>query len=597
MVEPPSGENFLDVASSLSGKRWRARASDARIGMALAQRLELPEILGRVLTARGVSLEEADAFLEPTLRKLLPNPSHLKDMDVAAARLADAIRNGEAVAVFGDYDVDGATSSALLERFFRSLGASLRVYIPDRRKEGYGPTAAALQKLRNEGASLVVTVDCGATAFSALEAASAAGLDVIVVDHHIGEPRLPPALAVVNPNRLDETSPHRQLAAVGVTYLLVIAVNRCLRKAGFYATRNEPDLLQWLDLVALGTVCDVASLTGVNRAFVVQGLQFAAKRGNPGIAALADVAKVEMRPTAYHLGFALGPRVNAGGRVGEASLGARLLATEDVVEARELAAHLDVLNMERRQIEADVQEQAIAQIETAGEIGHIAFAAGADWHPGVVGIVASRLKERYGRPAFVAAIEDGRVSGSGRSVPGVDLGSAVLAARQAGLIEKGGGHAMAAGFTASVDALPELRAFLDARLGEALTRIGFVPSLGFDGVLTPAAATPEFVALLERLSPFGAGNAEPRFAFADARIVFSDIVGADHVRCTITDAQGNGRVKGISFRSADTPLGQALLDRGGLALHLAGHLRVDRWQGRESVQLFIEDVAPARPAG
>lgn len=596
MVEPPSGENFLGVERSLSGKRWRTRLADARIGMALAQRLGLPEILGRVLAARDISLEAADAFLNPTLRKLLPDPSHLRDMDVAAARLADAICNGEAVAVFGDYDVDGATSSALLERFFRSLGMPLRVYIPDRRKEGYGPNAAALQRLGDEGARLIVTVDCGATAFSALEAASAAGLDVIVVDHHIGEPALPKALAVINPNRLDETSPHRQLAAVGVAYLLIVAVNRRLRETGFYAKRDEPNLMQWLDLVALGTVCDVASLTGVNRAFVVQGLKVAARRGNPGIAALADVAKMATSPTAYHLGFLLGPRVNAGGRVGASSLGARLLATDDPIEAGEIAAHLDGLNAERREIEASVLEQAAAQIDAAGETGSVVFAAAADWHPGVVGIVASRLKERYGRPAFVAAIENGHASGSGRSVPGVDLGSAVLAARQAGLIEKGGGHAMAAGFTATVESLPELQRFLDARIGKALTRIGYVPSLGFDGALTTKAATPEFVGLLERLSPFGAGNSEPRFAFTNARVVFSEIVGTDHVRCAITDAGGD-RVKAIAFRSADTPLGRALLDRGGVGLHLAGHLRADRWQGRETVQLFIEDGAPARPEG
>ncbi len=597
MVEPPSGENFLGVERSLSGKRWRVRLGDARTGMALAQRLGLPEILGRVLAARGVALADADAFLEPSLRKSLPDPSHLKDMDLAAGRLADAIRNGEAVAVFGDYDVDGATSSALLERFFRSLGAALRVYIPDRQKEGYGPNAPALKRLYEEGARLVVTVDCGATAFSALEEAAAVGLEVIVVDHHIGEPGLPKALAVINPNRLDETSPHRQLAAVGVAFLLAVAVNRRLREAGFFKERPEPDLLQWLDLVALGTVCDVASLTGINRAFVVQGLKVAARRANAGIAALADVAQLETRASAYHLGFQLGPRVNAGGRVGEASLGARLLATEDAIEAKEIAEHLDRLNAERKEIEARVLEAAIAQVEAGGDIGHAVFAYGADWHPGVVGIVASRLKERYGRPAFVAAIQAGEASGSGRSVPGVDLGSAVLAARQAGHIAKGGGHAMAAGFTAPEESLPALRAFLDARLGEALTRIGYVPSLGFDGALAPAAATPEFVHLLERLSPFGAGNAEPRFAFANARVVFSEIVGADHVRCTIADGDGKGRLKGIAFRCAETPLGRALLEKGGVALHLAGHLRADNWQGRENVQLFIEDAAPARPEG
>ncbi len=596
MVKPPSGDSFLDVERSLLGKQWRVRLADARIGMALAQRLNLPEIVGRVLAARGVHPEEVDSFFEPTLKNLLPNPSHLKDMDVATTRLVRAIREREQVAVFADYDVDGATSAALLERFFRAAGAPLRVYVPDRLKEGYGPTAEALLRLHGEGVSTVITVDCGTTAFSALEAAAGAGLDVVVVDHHISEPRLPMAHAIINPNRLDEESPHRALAAVGVTYLLIVAINRRLRETGWYEGRAEPDLLAWLDLVALGTVCDVAPLIGLNRAFVTQGLKIAAKRGNPGIAALADVAGLETRPTAYHLGFLLGPRVNAGGRVGESALGARLLATEDALEANELAAHLDALNGERKRIEAAVLDEAIAEIDGAGETGAIVFACGEGWHPGVAGIVASRLKERYNRPAFVAALNDGMAIGSGRSVPGVDLGSAVLAARQAGLVRTGGGHAMAAGFTVEADGLDALCAFLDGRIGAALESAGFVPSLGFDGALTPAAATPEFVHLLERLGPFGPGNAEPRFAFANARVAFSEIVGDDHVRCVITDAEGGGRMKGIAFRSADTELGRALLDRGGVSLHLAGHLRADRWQGRDDVQLFILDAAFARPA-
>ncbi|MCE2509867.1 MAG: single-stranded-DNA-specific exonuclease RecJ [Alphaproteobacteria bacterium] len=595
MVKPPSGDSFLDVERSLLGKRWRARLADARLGMTLAQRLNLPEIMGRVLAARGVHPDEAESFFEPTLKRLLPNPSHLKDMDRATARLVRAIREGERVAVFGDYDVDGATSAALLERFFRAAGVPLRVYIPDRLKEGYGPNAAALLRLKGEGVSVVITVDCGATAFSPLAAAAEAGLDVIVVDHHIGEPKLPIAHAVINPNRLDEESPHRMLAAVGVTYLLVIAMNRALRQAGWYETRPEPDLLAWLDLVALGTVCDVAQLTGLNRAFVAQGLKLVAQRGNPGIAALMDVARLETRPGAYHLGFLLGPRVNAGGRVGEAGIGAKLLATEDALEARELAAHLDALNAERKEIEAAVLDKAIQQIDGAGEDRAIAFACGQGWHPGVVGIVASRLRERYNRPAFVAALNGNMATGSGRSVPGVDLGSAVLAARQAGLARTGGGHAMAAGFTVEADGIEGLRAFLDARIGAALEEAGFVPSLGFDGALTPAAATVEFVRLLERLSPFGPGNAEPRFAFANARVAFSEIVGEDHVRCMITDAEGGGRMKGIAFRCAETELGRALLDKGGTSLHLAGHLRADRWQGRDDVQLFIEDAALARP--
>jgi len=594
MAKPPSGDSFLDVEHSLLGKQWRVRLADARVGMALAQRLNLPEIVGRVLAARGVHPEEADSFFEPTLKNLLPNPSHLKDMDVATARLAQAICMGEQVAVFADYDVDGATSAALLERFFRSTGAVLRVYVPDRIKEGYGPTAEALLRLHDEGISTVITVDCGTTSFSALEEAANAGLDVIVVDHHISEPRLPIAHAIINPNRLDEESPHRVLAAVGVTYLLIVAINRRLREVGWYKTRTEPDLLSWLDLVALGTVCDVAPLTGLNRAFVTQGLKIAAKRGNSGIAALADIAGLETRPTAYHLGFLLGPRVNAGGRVGESDLGARLLATEDVLEANKLAAHLDTLNVERKRIEAVVLDEAVAKIDCRDEANAIVFVCGEGWHPGVIGIVASRLKERYNRPAFVVAVNDGVATGSGRSVPGIDLGSAVLTARQAGLVRTGGGHAMAAGFSTEAGGLDALRAFLDARMCAA-AGAGFVASLGFDGALTPAAVTPEFVHLLERLGPFGPGNAEPRFAFANTRIAFSEIVGDSHIRCVITDAVGAGRIKGIAFRSTETELGRALLNRGGVSLHLAGHLRADRWQGRDDVQLFIEDAAIARP--
>ncbi|MEW5703170.1 MAG: single-stranded-DNA-specific exonuclease RecJ [Pseudomonadota bacterium] len=594
MAEPEPGESFLGVERSLSGKRWRARLADARAGMAFSQRLDVPEIIGRVIAARGIKLEEAESFFEPTLRRLLPDPSLFKDMEKAAHRIAEAIAKGERVAVFGDYDVDGATSSALLERFFRVVGAALRVYIPDRLKEGYGPNAPALLRLREEGVSLVLTVDCGTTAFSALEAAAEASLDVVVIDHHIGEPRLPKAFAVVNPNRLDETGRNRELAAVGVAYLLVVAVNRHLRKSGWYGARPEPDLLQWLDLVALGTVADVAPLVGLNRALVTQGLKMAARRGNPGIAALADVARLDQPPTAYHFGFLLGPRVNAGGRVGEADLGARLLATEDPIEARELAGRLDALNVERQRIEAEVLEQAIARVEASAG-GAIAFVYGEGWHPGVVGIVASRLRERYNRPAFVAAVTGDRAAGSGRSVPGVDLGSAVLAARQAGLVATGGGHVMAAGFTGTAQNLPKLREFLNDRIGGALARLGFVPSLDFDGALSPGAATAEFVGLLERLAPFGSGNAEPRFAFANARIAFADVVGTDHVRCVITDAAGSARLKGIAFRAVATPLGQALLEKGGVGLHVAGHLRANRWQGRDEVQLFIEDAAKARP--
>jgi len=503
--------------------------------------------------------------------------------------------------VFGDYDVDGATSSALLARFFAAAGRPIRVYIPDRMKEGYGPNLPALLALQAEGVKLVITVDCGITAFEPLAAAAAAGLEVIVVDHHVAEPRLPEAVAVVNPNRLDEPKGHGQLAAVGVAFLLAVAVNRALRRAGWYAAgRAEPDLKRWLDLVALGTVCDVVPLTGINRALVAQGLKVMAARGNMGLAALADVARLNEAPGSYHAGFLLGPRVNAGGRVGEAGLGARLLVTEDEIEARDFARRLDGYNAERRLIEEQVQAAAIAQFEgpdtPTGMAPGLVFAAAPGWHVGVIGIVASRLKERYGRPACVVAIDgegEGAVGkGSGRSVAGIDLGSAIIAARQAGLLINGGGHAMAAGFTVAGGRLADLRHFLAERLSTGLNGEPPRAVLDIDGALQAGAATPELLALLERLAPYGSGNAEPRFVLPAVRIVYADPVGEDHIRCVISGSDGS-RLKAMAFRCRESELGRTLLAAAGSALHLAGHLRLNRWQGREEVQLLIEDGAPA----
>jgi single-stranded-DNA-specific exonuclease len=560
----------------------------------LAQRHGLPEIVGRVLAARGIEADAVPGFLKPTLREQLPDPSGFRDMDAAVARLMAAVVRGESVCVWGDYDVDGATATALLQRFFAAIGHPVSRYIPDRLTEGYGPNAAALWKLAQDGVKVVVTVDCGISAFDALAAAAEAGLDVIVLDHHKAEPALPKAHAVVDPNRLDETAGHGQLAAVGVAYLLVVGLNRALRAAGHYGpARPEPDLKQWLDLVALGTVADIVPLTGLNRALVTQGLRILAGRRNVGLAALADVARLGEPPTAYHLGFLFGPRVNAGGRVGAADLGARLLSTEDPVEARELARQLDQLNRERQQIEQAVLGEAIAMVERGlGHAGRMVFVAGEGWHPGVIGIVASRLKDRYNAPACVVALENGVGKGSGRSVAGFDLGSAVIAARQAGLLANGGGHAMAAGFTAEAAKLDALGRFLAERLHLEAGPDGLVPELGFDGVLQPAAATTELLGHLERIGPFGSGNAEPRFALAAAQILYADPVGTDHVRCVVGGA-GKERVKAIAFRARTNALGPALLAKGGPALHLAGHLRADRWQGREGVQFVIEDAAAA----
>ena len=584
---------FLGVERSLSGRRWQAAAGDSRLAATLSQRLGLPEIVGRVLAARGIGLDEAEGFLEPRLRDLLPDPAHLLDMDKAAARIAAAVMAGEPIGVFGDYAVDGATSSALLNVFLTAAGARVLVHIPDRLTEGYGPNLPALLALGAQGVRVVVTVDCGTTAFAPLAGAAEAGLDVIVVDHHEAEPDLPRVLALVNPKRLDESSPHGHLAAVGVAFLLAVAVNRDLKAAGWYVGRPVPDLMQWLDVVALGTVCDVVPLKGVNRALVTQGLKVMARRGNVGLAALADVAGIKERPDAYHLGYVLGPRVNAGGRVGQAGLGSRLLSTADAAEAADIARQLDAYNKERQEIEAVVLLEAIEQVEGRADDGlPLVLAQGENWHPGVIGIVAGRLKERYGRPACVIALEGGEGKGSGRSVPGLDLGSAVIAARQEGLLKAGGGHAMAAGFTVERARLGDFAVFLAGRL-RAQLQGELVPLLELDGALDAGGCTVDLVETLKRLGPFGSGNPEPRFAVTAARVLRADVVGSGHVRLMV-GGQGGQRLKAIAFRAVDSELGLTLLNGQGATFHLAGTLRVDHWQGNASVQLVIDDAAPAR---
>jgi single-stranded-DNA-specific exonuclease len=581
-----------DVERSFTSKRWIVNASDDRQALALAQRLGVPEIVGRVMATRGIGPESAESFLDPRVRDLLPDPSDMLDMDAAIDRLARAIQNGEGIAVFGDYDVDGATSSALLARFLTAVGAVPQIYIPDRQREGYGPNARALISLKEGGAGVVITVDCGVSAFAALEAAADAGLDVIVVDHHEAEARLPRAAAVVDPNRLDETSPHRNLAAVGMAFLLAVGLNRALRRAGWYADRPEPDLMKSLDLVALGTVCDVMPLVGLNRALVAQGLRVMAGRENCGLRALADVAGLSERPGAYHLGFVLGPRVNAGGRVGRSDLGVRLLTTEDAAEAARLAHTLDEHNRDRQAIEANVLEGALQALEVSAEIGPVVFVAGEGWHPGVVGIVASRLKERFNRPAFVVSVEGAAATGSARSVEGVDVGAAIIAARQSGLIAEGGGHAMAAGFKLAREKLDDLHRFLAERLDGAIGADARVPRLRLDGVLSVTAATLELIDALEHLAPFGVGNPEPRFVIAGTRVSGARVVGDDHVSCTLAGA-GGGRLQAIAFRSLVSGLGQGLLNAQGAPVHVAGRLRHDRWRGRSRVQFFIDDAASA----
>ncbi|HIM77049.1 MAG TPA: single-stranded-DNA-specific exonuclease RecJ [Rhodospirillales bacterium] len=584
---------FLGVEKSLKGKRWIKREADDRQALALAQRYGLPEVVGRVLAGRGVGLDDAEAFLNPTLRTLLPDPSTLKGMDVAAERLGSAIMEGEAIGIFGDYDVDGATSSALLKRFIAAVGGRTQVYIPDRIKEGYGPNTPALLKFKDDGISVVVTVDCGTSAFEPLEAAKDAGLEMIVVDHHEAEATLPPATAIINPNRLDDDSGQGQLAAVGVAFLLVVAVNRALRSAGWYETRPEPDLTGWLDLVALGTVCDVVPLTGINRALVSQGLKVMGQRRNTGLKALADVAGLKEAPETYHAGFQLGPRINAGGRIGSPDLGSRLLGTDDADEAMEIAHRLDELNLERRGIEAAVQEAAVEEAEKVGDdLGPLVVCAGEGWHPGVIGIVAGRLKDRFNRPACVIAFDGDTGTGSGRSVTGVDLGAAVIAACQAGILIKGGGHKMAAGFTVEKAKLEELKAFLSDRVATDIKEGDIRPTLYLDGAMKPKAADMNLLEILAQVGPFGAGNPEPRFVIPAAQLSYAAVVGERHVRGFVT-GEGGGRLAAISFNCVDSPLGQALLNSDGAPLHLAGRLKVNTWQGRSSAQLHIDDAAPA----
>lgn len=592
MTALQDSDSFLGVTRSATGRIWVPRKDDERLTLALAQRFSLPDAVARAMSARGISLEQAADYLNPTLRALMPDPGTLKDMDKAAERFAQAVMQDEKAAVFGDYDVDGGTSAALLLRFVRAVGGALRLYVPDRMKEGYGPNESALRKLAEEGIRLVVCVDCGTTAHAPLTAAREAGLEVIVIDHHAAEPALPPCHALVNPNRLDEDKSLGHLAAVGVTFLFIVAVNRQLRAAGWFAaTRKEPDLRQWLDLVALGTICDVVPLTGLNRAYVAQGLRVMALRGNAGIAALMHMARAKDVADAYTAGFLLGPRVNAGGRVGQSDLGARLLATEDESEAAGLALRLDEFNTERRRLEDETL--ASAEIALAGKNdAPLVLVAGEGWHPGVIGIVASRLKERYHRPAIVIALDGDIGKGSGRSVRGLDMGAMVIAARQAGLLINGGGHGMAAGLTVARDALPELEKFLQDRVAAHVETSPLTPSLTIDGMIAVAAATPDFVKQVMALAPFGTGNPEPRFVIAHARVVRADIVGERHVRCIVTNGTG-ARLTCIAFRAMDNGLGAALLNHNGQPLHLAGHLALDEWQGVERVQMKVEDVAGA----
>lgn len=592
MASAPS--SILGIERSLTGRAWRWRGGNMDLSSSPASLDH--DLVTQLLLARGVPHDDVERHRNPSLRAFLPDPSAFRDMDLAAERLAQAVLTGESLTVYGDYDVDGATSAALLIRLLRMLGHPARYYIPDRLLEGYGPSGEALVRLGAEGSSLIVTVDCGAMAYEALEMAHTAGIDVIVVDHHKCAAQLPLATALVNPNRLDEddlAAAHGHLAAVGVAFLLAVATVRVLRQRGFFADRAEPDLFSLLDLVALGTVADVAALHGLNRAMVAQGLKVMARRENIGMAALIDASRLNRAPTCSDLGFALGPRINAGGRVGEATLGVRLLTTEDPDEARAIAAQLSQLNEERRAIEAAVQEAAEAQLESQHNRA-VVLLAGAGWHPGVIGIVAGRIKEKSGRPAIVIALdadEHGNGKGSGRSIAGVDLGAAIVAAREAGLLIAGGGHAMAAGLTIDPGRLNALAEFLDDRLGAAVTAAQASQSLQLDLAVAPGGLVPPLVETLESAGPYGMGWPGPRVAVGPVRLVKADLVGKDHVRLIVRGDDG-ASFKAVAFRQAETELGQALLNRAqGRRFWLAGRAKIDDWGSRPAAELHIDDAA------
>jgi len=578
--------SFLDVEHSLTGRRWVGPSLEAdRLAEAMAQATRLPLALSRVLVARGVTPEEAAGFLEPTLRDLLPDPRRLKDMEKAAARFLKAVKGREPIAVFADYDVDGGSSAALLISWLRHFGQTPSLYIPDRIDEGYGPNVPAMQAL-GQSHALIVCVDCGTLSHEPVAAAAPA--EVIILDHHLGGETLPPALACVNPNRQDEPGDLGHLCAASVVFLMLVEANRQLRAEGV----KGPDLMALLDLVALATVADVAPLIGVNRALVRQGLKVMARRERPGLVALSDVARLDKAPTAYHLGFLLGPRVNAGGRIGAADLGARLLATDTAAEAVALAERLDRLNSERREIENRVRDAALAQAEARGLDGPLVWAAGEGWHPGVVGIVAARLKEATNRPAVVIGLEGGIGKGSARSVNGVDLGAAVQRIAAEGLLVKGGGHRMAAGLTVEEGRLEAAM----ARLAELLARegagAGGPADLRLDGLLMPGAATPALMEDLDRAGPYGQGAPAPRFAFASMAISGARRIGESHLRFSFGDGLG-ARIDAVAFGAFDGPLGPTLSAGGAGRFHLAGKLELDSWGGRSKVQLRLDDAARA----
>ncbi len=588
---------FLGVTRSLSGRLWRERVAEADTTRHHQLNHGLSEPLARAIASRGVTVEQGADFLNPTLKALFPDPSTFADMDLAAALLVDALQARRRVAVFADYDVDGASSAAQLVRWFRAMGLEITIYVPDRILEGYGPSPAAFRRLKDEGADLVITVDCGAAAYDALACAAEIGLPVVVVDHHLMRPgEIPAVAALVNPNRHDCRSGQGHLAAAGVVFVLLAALNREARRRGLFSEAPEPDIRNWLDLAAMGAICDVTQLTGFNRALTAQGLKVMSNWANPGLNALMQIAKGQGPASVFHVGFLLGPRINAGGRIGRADLGARLLSTDDPQEAASLAEELDALNASRKDVEREVQDAAVHHIErTSNQADAPCLVVAEDgWHPGVIGIVAGRLRERYRKPVIVIGIDrPGNVGkGSGRSQPGVNLGRAVQAAYEAGLLLSGGGHAMAAGLSVRPETIPELRAFLCEQMAADCALAAAEDGLEIDALITTRGADRSLWTDFQRLAPFGPGNTEPLFALADVKVERPTALRGGHVRCTLTDHTG-GRLKAIAWRCEDTDWGRRLLSEGGL-VHVAGRLKPDDWQGREGVQFEIEDVADPR---
>ncbi|WP_341810947.1 single-stranded-DNA-specific exonuclease RecJ [Wolbachia endosymbiont (group B) of Chesias legatella] len=573
---------LLDIEKcSITNALWKLQEADQREIFTLIQRFELPEILARILVARGVNIENAHDFLHPLIRSLLPDPFHLLDMDKAVSHIIKAINNNENIAIFGDYDVDGATSSALINRYLRAIGTRSIIYIPDRVDEGYGLNTDALLQLKKNGIDLCISVDCGTLAYQPIEDAKVFGLDIIVVDHHLGTEKLPSAVAVVNPNRLDESSPYNNLAAVGVSFLLIVALNRILREQGFFTNKKEPDLFDLLDLVALGTVCDVMQITGLNRAFVLQGLKVMSARKNVGLRVLFDALGILEKPSVSRLGFSIGPCINAGGRIGEASLGARLLSTDDD-DAHSIALKLIDLNNARKMLENEAILEATTQAGKFAQLGVNFIMVSGNWHQGIIGIIASRLKEQFHLPTIVISLNNGIGKASCRSISGVDIGAAVLSAKFTNLIIEGGGHSMAAGFSIKEDKISDLHDFFTERFANS-TNDKIIKA---DGIVTAKAINLSLWNQLQRLEPFGAGNPEPRFIIQGAKIRKPEVIGVDHIKCFIAD--DNVMVKAIAFRCANTELGSAIMQ--GNVKAILGKISMNYWNGNEFVQFLIEDV-------